>query len=175
MSNEKSVILPRVCTFVVGYKNSHTTIVTGRHPQGIKVFTDYFKHIPGAAALGYAHEHFVPGRIVKSTSLQRAPRNEVEESAMDILQSSDRIMSAVRVRTSDNSGQGLFIKASPVGIASGCESVLLTAAESEHLSTGLFLSTFLEACPVLKSEYISDPGWYASSLALISERCGSFM
>lgn len=167
--------LASLSTFVTGYKKSYTTIVTGRHGRGIKVFTDYSERMPGISAIAYAHEGVIPGRIVRSVSLERAPKNEVEESTMDILQSSDRIMSVMWIRTSDRSGYGLLVTPSMTGVALGGRSVLLTASETDHADTGLSMGTFLNACPILHSEHISDPGWYASTLNLMGERCTSFM
>jgi hypothetical protein len=167
--------LPSLTTFVTSYRKSHTTIVTGRHERGVKVFTDYSERMPGVSAIQYAHEGFVPGRIVRSVSLDRAPKNEVEESAADILQSSDKIMSVMWIRTSDDSGYGLLITPSISGASTGGRPVLLTAARSDHSDAGLFMTTFLNACPILHNEHISDPDWYASTLNLMGERCVSFM
>jgi hypothetical protein len=175
MINVETSASPSLTTFVTNYRKSHTTIVTGRHERGVKVFTDYSERIPGFSAIQYAHEGFVPGRIVRSVSLERAPKNEVEESEMDILQSSDKIMSAVWIRTSDDSGYGLFITPSLAGVAAGGRAVLLTAAAADHEDAGLSMGTFLNACPILHNEYISDPGWFALTLNLLGERCVSFM
>lgn len=175
MTSSETKVSPSLSTFVTSYRKSHTTIVTGKHARGIKVFTDYSERMPGVNAVQYAHDGVIPGRIVRSASFDRAPKNEVEESATDILQSSDRILTATWIRTSDGSGFGLFITPTITGADIGGRPVLLTAAESDHLDTGVSLSIFFNACPILRNEYISDSGWYAATLGLMSERCVSFM
>jgi hypothetical protein len=175
MSDSVVPIVPSICTFVTGYRKSHTTMVSGRHPRGIKVFTDYCDRMPGIVPLAYAHEGLVPGRIVRTTSIEKAPRNESEEIAMDILQNTSRIMSVTCIRTSDNTGIGLFITPSLAGVAEGGRSVLLSASISDNANNALYFSDFYTACPVLRNEHISDPGWYASTLSLIAERCMTYM
>lgn len=175
MSYSAVPITHSLCTFVTHYRRSHTTIVTGKHPQGIKVFTDNSSAMPGIHALSYAHEGIVPGRIVYSVSYERAPKNEEEQLQMDILQASSRIMTVTRIRTSDDSGLGLLITPSLTGAALGCRPVLLTAATVDNSGVAVYLNDFYSACPVLQNEHISDPGWYAPTVNLIGERCTSFI
>jgi hypothetical protein len=131
--------------------------------------------MPGTAALAYAHEGLVSGRIVRTTLLEKAPKNESEEMAMDILQNTSRIMSVTCIRTADDTGIGLFITPSLAGVSEGGRSVLLTAALSDNANNALYFSDFYDACPVLRNEHISDPGWYASTLTLMGARCVTYM